>query len=200
VKKSFENIICSLGIKGRVETKEIEDNRIYTKLFKRVESYVQSKEHLMELLKVKRYQLYSVVEKFDVTVIKEHNTIDFILVNGSVLRVSSLDSDSIELTRILVPKTDRMKGIGSNLVVLVLSIIENVLGYVPRMELECTGGIGVGETYEEMDVSSQVSFFQRFNFKVCDSLPSSRRYVRMWRPPSPRIPPYSGDINSKSWD
>ncbi len=192
MKTPFDTIIHSLGIEGNVETKKVIDNHTYTKLYNEIDKYISDKKHLKDVLKIRKFIIYSVVENVNITVIKEHNTIDFILLNGSVLRISSLDVDSIELTRILVPKSDRQKGIGTNLVILVFSIIENILGYIPRIELECTGGIGIGETHEEIDVSSQVNFFQKFNFQVCDSLPSSRSYIKMWRSPSPRIPPTLG--------
>ena len=112
---------------------------------------------------------------------KIHNSLDIHFFDGSIIRFSPDKKDGLELTRIRLPEQSRGRGLGKDYMELFLSSIEDVLGYIPRMVLECTGAIGAAHNYEELSLDAQVRFFQKFDFVVVEH-DFQNGYARMERP------------------
>lgn len=126
-------------------------------------------------------EINTIVETPKGGVLKMHNSLDIHFFDGSLIRFSPDKEDGLELTRIKLPEEIRGKGLGTDYMELFLSSIEEVLGYIPRIMLECTGAIGVNHNYEELSLDAQVWFFRKFGFVIVEQNLRDG-YVRMERP------------------
>jgi hypothetical protein len=86
----------------------------------------------------------------------------------SLIRFSSYQNDGIELSRIWVAEQNQRQGKGSFLMNLFFDFLKEVLGFIPTIFLECTGGVGVGQNALSMDISMQTKFFRKWGFRVND--------------------------------
>ena len=85
-----------------------------------------------------------------------------------MIRFSPFGVNGIEISRIWVTHSNQGKGLGSKLMELLFQFLEDVLGEIPPLYLECNGSIGFGEEKEFTSISKQTSFFRKFGFRVKD--------------------------------
>lgn len=63
---------------------------------------------------------------------------------------------------------------------LFFDFLQEVLGWIPTIELECNVRIGFGDNQQETPISQKVSFFQKFDFKILKGS-VNENYVKMER-------------------
>ena len=88
------------------------------------------------------------------------------LPDNSLIRFSPYKDDGLEISRI--QSAQMGSGSGSILMELFLGMVRVILGYVPLIWLECTGSVGIGQTYVNSGISEQTKFFRKFGFRVND--------------------------------
>lgn len=151
------------GIKIR-DIQRMEDNEVFKTLLDNVEEYFKR-------FKVMRYnvmEMNSIVGVDKKTVLRIHNSISFHFPDDSVIRFSPFGMNGIEISRVWVTHSNQGKGIGSKLMELLFQFLEDILGEIPPLYLECNGSIGFGERQEFTPISKQTSFFRKFGFRVKD--------------------------------
>lgn len=163
------------------KTQKISNNKVFRKIADEVIEHLSSYSPIMKTVKVFLREMNTIVQTPKGGVLKIHDSLDFIFLDGSVIRYSSMGKDGLELTRIQVSKQSRGKGLGTDIMELTLSLFEEVLGYIPPITLECTGAIGIKHTYEETGLNAQIRFFQKFGFIICE-LDIHHGYALMKRP------------------
>jgi len=159
---------------------QIPNSKLFNTLSKELSTYFQQ-QPFNRILRFMERDMYTIVETPKGGVLKMHNSIDFLFPDGSVIRFSPDKKDGLELTRIKVATENRGIGLGRNIMELSLNSFEEVLGYVPRIVLECTGAIGVSHNYEELSLDAQIQFFQKFDFVIVEH-DFNKGYVLMERP------------------
>jgi ribosomal protein S18 acetylase RimI-like enzyme len=159
---------------------EIPNTELFDRLSKEL-TILFKKEPYNRILRFFEKDMNTIVETPKGGVLKVHNSLDIHFVDGSVIRFSPDKEDGLELTRIKLPEKSRGRGLGKDYMDLTLTSFQHVLGYVPRIVLECTGAIGVAENYEELSLDSQVGFFEKLDFVLVE-YDSKVGYARMERP------------------
>jgi hypothetical protein len=152
----------------------VDDTEAFIKLIEGLNTYP-----FEEVLFTNPFVIFSLVENKKGFTLKVHNCLTFQLHDGSLIRISPTDDDKIELTRIETSESG--KGKGSELMKFLLNYIDSLLGYIPPIQAELTGAIGMNTTYKETPISKQKLFFQKHGFKVTYS---SKGFLKMERPES----------------
>ena len=145
---------------------QVDSNKVFTILKGKVEEHVSSKSYFKDFMLVKCHEMNSIVQSPLGNTLKIQESIDFYFNDGSLVRFSSYGEGELELTRILVRKDNRRKGVGLEILNLASVIFKNILGFVPPINLECTGAIGFGNSYDEIGLDAQVSFFNKGGYHV----------------------------------
>ena len=158
------------------EVVRIFDNGVFKKLLESVDEYFKR----FKLFRYMRMEMNSIVGIGDRNILKIHNSLSFHFPDNSMIRFSPLGRDELEITRLLVHPNHQGIGIGSKLMELLLDFLQEVLGRIPTLQLECNGGIGFGENLRKTPVIQQVSFFQKFDFEIIQGS-LKENYVRMER-------------------
>ena len=112
--------------------------------------------------------------------LKVHDSITISLPCGSHIRFCPYKNDSIEISRLLVSFNRRKKGVGSQLMSILFQFIEDTLGFIPNMYLECTGSVGF-DILNSTSTQIQTAFFRKHGFKVNNGK-YNPRYVILTRP------------------
>ena len=196
-KELIDSIFKETGIRvSRIE--EIEDHYDFESLVREVPPYFEGHPNLQSVVKVLSHPMNTIVFTPEGPVMKIHNALDFVCVDGSLLRYSPIGDRDLELTRVQVAKGGRGKGFGTKFMQVTFDSFERVLGYVPEIRLECTGAVGFGETLEETSVLSQINFFKKSGFHL-NRFDEEASYATMTRPASDfgwdltpsSLPPYA---------
>lgn len=151
------------GIKIR-EIQRVEENEIFKKLLDDVDEYFTG----FMMIRYNIMKMNSIVGVGKKTVLRIHNSISFHFPDNSVIRFSPFGVNGIEISRIWVTHSNQGKGLGSKLMELLFQFLEDVLGEIPPIYLECNGSIGFREEKEFTPISKQTSFFRKFGFRVKD--------------------------------
>lgn len=178
------------GVKIRT-VQEIKNSKLFNTLSKELDIHF-NQSPFNRILWFLETEMNTIVETPKGGVLKIHNSLDIQFIDGSVIRFSPDKEDGLELTRILIPEKNRGKGLGVDYMELVLSSIEDVLGFIPRIVLECTGAIGAIHNYEKLSLDAQIRFFQKFDFLILEH-DLRDGYVLMERPKVGEglaLPPY----------
>jgi len=131
-------------------------NPIFTKLKNNSERYFHGSECQVA------YHEYSSLIVSGIKKIRPSLTIK--LTDGSWIQIGSGDlSDQIEIMTIAAPNG---KGKGSFLMKVFLKFVLDVIGYIPKICLECTGDLTANGYIFISSVSSQTKFFRKFGFRV----------------------------------
>lgn len=187
---SLKAISKASGVKIRT-VQEIKNSKLFNTLSKELKIHF-NRSPFNRILWFLETEMNTIVETPKGGVLKIHNSLDIQFVDGSVIRFSPDKVDGLELTRILIPEKNRGKGLGVDYMELVLSSIEDVLGFIPRIVLECTGAIGAIHNYEKLSLDAQIRFFQKFDFLIVEH-DLRDGYVLMERPKVGEglaLPPY----------
>lgn len=193
---SLKAISKASGVKIRT-VQEIKNSKLFNTLSKELDIHF-NQSPFNKILWFLETDINTIVETPKGGMLKIHNSLDIHFIDGSVIRFSPDKDDGLELTRILIPEKNRGKGLGVDYMELVLSSIEDVLGFTPRIVLECTGAIGAIHNYEKLSLDAQIRFFQKFDFLIVEH-DLRDGYVLMERPkvgeglalpPYPSSPPY----------
>lgn len=122
----------------------------------------------------------SIVTQGKDTVVRQHPTILIGLAQhkDSMIRIAPSENNGIEITRIIVGSSDRGKKIGSFLMNTLFLFMNETLGYIPPVFLECTGAISNGDEFVENSIQNQTKFFRKFGFRVTNKK-FYPEYVRM---------------------
>jgi GNAT superfamily N-acetyltransferase len=158
-----------------------ESEGAFKKLEENIDSYFELEGgNYISGMTIEKEVMRSIVENPDKTILKIHDSLTIFLECGSHIRFSPYKTDSIEITRVMVRSDNRHKGIGSQLMSLVLKFIHDTLGYYPKMFLECTGSVGFHPD-NSSSISIQTAFFRKHGFRV-ENRKHYPRYVTMMRP------------------
>lgn len=111
-------------------------------------------------------EIMTVVEGRNNGTLKVHECITLWFIDGSHLRFSPLGKDALEITRLWVKPENHGNGIGSFLMETFENIVIEIIGELPRIELECTGGLGIGDNFQSTPIEEQRKFFEKFGYKV----------------------------------
>ncbi len=177
---SINAISKATGISIR-KTEKVSNNKIFLQIADEIIPHFNRDVLIKSVVKVFLREMNTVVQTPRGGILKIHDSLDFIFLDGSVIRYSSMGKDGLELTRIQVDEQSRGIGMGTDIMELTLSIFEEVLGYIPPITLECTGAVGIKHTYEETGLDAQIRFFQKFGFIICE-LDIHHGYALMKRP------------------
>lgn len=158
------------------EVVRITDNGVFKELLESVDGYFKR----FKLFRYMRMEMNSIVGVGDRYILKIHNSISFHFPDNSIIRFSPLGQDELEITRIVVHPNHQGMGIGSKLMELLFDFLQEVLGRIPTLQLECNGRVGFGDNLIETPISKQVTFFQRFDFEIIEGS-LKENYVRMER-------------------
>lgn len=182
-KKQFLKIF-SEGTNFKIHSSEFyESQGAFKKLELNIDSYFEPEGgNYISGMNIEKEVMRSIVENPDKTVLKVHDSLTLYLTCGSHIRLSPYKNDSIEITRIIVKHGFRKKGIGSFLMSIALKFIYDILGYYPKMFLECTGSVGFNSE-NSSSISIQTAFFRKHGFRV-ENRKHYPRYVTMIRPES----------------
>jgi len=115
-------------------------------------------------------EIMTVVEGRNNGTLKVHECITLWFIDGSHLRFSPLGKDALEITRLWVKPENHGNGIGSFLMETFENIVTEIIGELTRIELECTGGLGIGGNFQSTPIEEQKMFFERFGYKVIKSV------------------------------
>ena len=158
------------------EVVRITDNEVFKELLESVDGYFKR----FKLFRYMRMEMNSIVGVGDRNILKIHNSLSFHFPDNSMIRFSPLGQDELEITRIVVHPNHQRMGIGSKLMELLFDFLQEVLGRIPTLQLDCNGGVGFGDYQRDTPISEQVSFFQRFDFEIIQGS-LRENYVRLER-------------------
>jgi GNAT superfamily N-acetyltransferase len=79
---------------------------------------------------------------------------------------SSEIGEKLELVSIRIAPEHQDKGFGTILMRIMFTFFNDCLGYIPQIQLECTGAIGIENEYLINPIQRQTKFFRAFGFRV----------------------------------
>ena len=150
----------------------IDDTFIFNRLINSLENYVSDK-----IIVTLPFVIFTLVEDINGYNLKIHNCLTFHMGKKGLVRISPTVDNKIELTRIEV--TAPGKGTGSLLMEFLLDYIKSTLGFIPPMQAELTGAVGLGETYKSTPINQQKKFFKKHGFVV---IADNKHLIKMERP------------------
>ena len=161
----LQQLKAELGINVR-KIEKIEENDVFQALTSKLEEFLNQFD-LQAVISVETMEINSLVEsRRDYYTLKQHPCTTLILPDGSHLRFSPDKNNGIEITRVYVNEENRGEGFGTTLMNTFISLCEYTFGYLPKMTLECTGAVGIGEGLQSTPIHNQIKFFGNFGFKV----------------------------------
>lgn len=125
-------------------------------------------------------EIHTLVEKPRGFYLKIQPCITLHFPENCIIRFSPYKDVGLEISRIQVSQPGL--GIGTTLMQIFFSIVRGILGYIPLIWLECTGSVGIGQTYVNSGISEQTKFFRKFDFRV-NNRKQYPRWVDMVRQP-----------------
>ena len=165
------DIESSINIKiNKVEI--IEDTFIFERLIDNLENNELDKINVFP-----PFVIYTLVEDIKGYTLKIHNCLTFHMGKKGLVRISPTVDNKIELTRIEV--TAPGKGTGSLLMEFLLDYIKSTLGFIPPIQAELTGAVGLGETFKSTPINKQKKFFEKQGFVVVSD---KKHLIKMERP------------------
>jgi hypothetical protein len=180
-KKQFLKLY-SKGLNMKITSAEFyqsEDH--FKKLEDSIDDYFGSDgKYTIDGITIEKDIMRSVIVNPKSTILKIHDSITISLPCESHIRFCPYKNESIEISRVLVGFKERRKNKGSQLMTILDDFIQDILGFIPEMYLECTGSIGF-EILNSTTVKVQTAFFRKHGFKVNDGK-HYPRYVSMTRP------------------
>lgn len=132
-------------------------------------------------------EFFTLVERKKGSVLKYANTLTIFLEDGSHIRCSSFQGDSIEISRVWVNPMNHRNGIGSMLMNLLFELIQFSESEPSSYFLECTGAVGLGDNAQTIGIDIQSRFFRKFGFRV-DYRKEYPHYVTMIMKPKTNKP------------
>ena len=170
--KDFRTDIESrIGI--RIQKVEIIED---TFIFKRLIDNLENNE-LDRINFTPPFVIFTLVEDINGYTLKIHNCITFNMGKKGLVRISPTEDNKIELTRIEV--TAPGKGTGSLLMEFLIDYLETTLEFIPPIQAELTGAVGLGETFKSTPINKQKKFFEKHGFVV---VTDNKVLVQMERP------------------
>jgi GNAT superfamily N-acetyltransferase len=174
VKIEFENdksaflkkMECALKIK--IDTVEIiSNNGVFNNLLANNLTFELLINSLMDFqIRIECKEFFTLVERKKGSVLKYANTLTIFLEDGSHIRCSSFQEDSIEISRVWVNPMNHRNGIGSMLMNLLFELIQFSESEPSSYFLECTGAVGLGDNAQTIGIDIQTKFFRKFGFRV----------------------------------
>ena len=168
MKEKIKLLEESLKIKI-INYEEVIDNDNFKMLLDKIGEFVEN-HNLNEIpekqLLLQSFQIITAVGLKNGSLVKNHNCITLILPDESIIRFSSYGQDGVELTRVWVKEENHKRGQGSYLMQIFFKFIEETIGFIPTIFLECTGEVGLGKNAISMNISDQTKFFRKFGFRV----------------------------------
>lgn len=168
-------------LSDKIEIINVEENDVFRVLVNEL-MYNSNLTNFAEIFRdIKVYDIHTLIDRPNGTLMKKHKTIDFLFHDGSLIRFSPDGGQGLELTRIQVSDNNYGMGIGTTIMELLLDeMFYKMLGnYTPTITAECVGSTGVGDTYTSIGLESQVRFFRKFGFEVIERHPE---YALLERP------------------
>ena len=166
----IKNIESSIGI-NIYKLDIIEDTEIFKRLINNVLNF-----KVDNIICSKPFVINTLVEEPKGFILKIHNCLTFHYGNKGFIRISPTKDNKIELTRI--ETSEPQKGIGSELMDFLFHFLESTLGFIPPVQAELTGAVGMGHTYKATPINKQQMFFEKHGFLVVDK----QRLIRMEKP------------------
>jgi hypothetical protein len=154
-------------------------------VFKKIQEALPILEKKFQEISFKSEVLTSYVQMKKSTSIKLYETITLELADESSLVFSSNEKSGIEISSLVSAK--RGKGNGTLLMDVFFKILNDVLGFIPPLYLECAGNVSFRDYMVESTIQAQTKFFRKFGFRV-DNRKGYPDYVDM-----KRVPEYSVD-------
>jgi hypothetical protein len=159
---------------GSFERNETLENNVFTKM----------KNNLFQLKK--KYtdisfecdSILSVVVRKKKKISKFRQFISLTLKDGSILRFVPNGTDGLEISKLVCSK--RGQGRGTYLMKLFFEILNEILGFIPPLYLECTGSVDFQGAMVQSSIQSQTKFFRKFGFRV-DNRKEYPSYIDMKR-------------------
>lgn len=169
-KDYIKNIESSIGINiNKLDI--IEDTNIFNRLINNVSNI-----KIDNITCSPPFVINTLVEEQKGYTLKIHNCLTFHYGNKGFIRISPTKDNKIELTRI--ETSEPRKGIGSELMDFLFHFLESTLGFIPPVQAELTGAVGMRHTYKATPINKQQMFFQKHGFSVVDK----KGLIRMERP------------------
>ena len=150
----------------------IDDTFIFNWLINSLENYVSDK-----IIVTPPFVIFTLVEDINGYTLKIHNCITFNMGKKGLVRISPTEDNKIELTRIEV--TAPGKGTGTLLMEFLLDYLETTLEFIPPIQAELTGAVGLGETFKSTPINKQKKFFEKQGFFVVSD---KKHLIKMERP------------------
>jgi len=123
--------------------------------------------------------MHSIVQKPSGFSMNVHNLLTLQMNNGSFIQITPLKNNKLEISRIESYET--RIGEGTRLLEILFDLLQFSNGYIPPLKAECTGAVGVGETYRSTPLDVQKKFFQKNGFVVKKA---THQFVELERPRS----------------
>lgn len=120
----------------------------------------------------------SLVARKKRTILKHRPFISLTLKDGSILRFCPDEKEGLEISKLVCAKTG--KGQGTFLMNTFFEILNDILGFVPPLYLECTGNVDFKGVIVQSPIQTQTKFFRKFGFRV-DNRKEYPYYVDMKR-------------------
>ena len=170
-KDFITDIESRIGI--RIQKVDIIDD---TFIFKRLINNLENNE-LDKIIVTPPFVIFTLVEDINGYTLKIHNCLTFNMGKKGLVRISPTEDNKIELTRIEV--AEPRKGTGSLIMEFLLDYIKSTLGFIPPIQAELTGAVGLGETYKATPVNKQKKFFKKHGFVV---VTDNKHLIKVERP------------------
>jgi hypothetical protein len=163
---------------GSLQTVVIDENNVFS----------QIKRNLNQM-KQKYYEICfecdltsSMVERKKKKIVKVHPFISLTLSDGSIICFGPNEQDGLEISQLVCSKKGR--GQGTYLMNTFFDILNETLGFIPPLYLECTGSIFFKEFSVLSSIHKQTKFFRKFGFRVANRKEypyyvDMRRYVEL---------------------
>jgi hypothetical protein len=169
-KDYIKNIETSIGINiNKLDI--IEDTNIFNRLINNLSNF-----KVDNIICSPPFVINTLVEGPKGYTLKIHNCLTYHLGDKGFIRISPTIDNKIELTRI--ETSEPQKGIGSQLMDFLFHYLETTLGFIPPVQVELTGAVGIGHTYKTTPINKQQMFFKKHGFSVIDK----QGIIRMEKP------------------
>ena len=147
-------------------------------VFSKVKSNLFQLKHKYDNIIFECDSITSNIERKKRTIRKYRAYISLNLKDGSILRFCPDEKEGLEISKLVCAKTG--KGQGTFLMNTFFEILNDILGFVPPLYLECTGNVDFKGFNVNSSIQAQTKFFRKFGFRV-DNRKEYPYYVDMKR-------------------
>ena len=139
------------------------------KTYKSTPEYLWFKNHLHRIMVDTKFSIESC--KFTTLLdylIYESDSTAYTYPDGSHLRFKTR-ANSIDITRVWVNPENHRKGLGTYIMNIFMGVVTDYFTThekLPKIVLECSGTVGLGENQQQTPIESQLKFFSKFGFEV----------------------------------